>query len=249
MGTRNLTCVVKGGQFVVAQYGQWDGYPEGLGANILAFLRTEGNVTELIRGLEFVRFADMEGADKDWVDLYNANCPNTIFEEDENGNATLKRLEDRRTEQQINWYKDFMSRDVGGEILMAIASLDAETAQNKYGFSGKVPLVDSRQFAADSLFCEWAYVVDLDEGRFEVFTGFNKTRPLESLDRFFFLQQPDGGKVDDHYPVYLAASFDLQELPDEESFIKTVTECVGILFPDEDEETSEQSPALLAGEE
>jgi len=28
MGTRNLTCVMKDGQYKVAQYGQWDGYPE-----------------------------------------------------------------------------------------------------------------------------------------------------------------------------------------------------------------------------
>lgn len=33
MGTRNLTCVVLDGEFKVAQYGQWDGYPEGSGYN------------------------------------------------------------------------------------------------------------------------------------------------------------------------------------------------------------------------
>ena len=27
MGTRNLTCVFKDGEYKVAQYGQWDGYP------------------------------------------------------------------------------------------------------------------------------------------------------------------------------------------------------------------------------
>ena len=29
MGTRHITAVVSEGQFVVAQYGQWDGYPTG----------------------------------------------------------------------------------------------------------------------------------------------------------------------------------------------------------------------------
>lgn len=38
MGTRNLTCVIKDGDFKVAQYGQWDGYPSGSGVNILAWL-------------------------------------------------------------------------------------------------------------------------------------------------------------------------------------------------------------------
>ena len=31
MGTRNLTAVYLDGQYKVAQYGQWDGYPEGQG--------------------------------------------------------------------------------------------------------------------------------------------------------------------------------------------------------------------------
>ena len=39
MGTRFLTAVFADGQYRVAQYGQWDGYPEGAGVNILHFLR------------------------------------------------------------------------------------------------------------------------------------------------------------------------------------------------------------------
>ena len=38
MGTRNLVCVVKGGEYKVAQYGQWDGYPTGQGETIVEFL-------------------------------------------------------------------------------------------------------------------------------------------------------------------------------------------------------------------
>ena len=38
MGTRNLTCVIKDGEFKVAQYGQWDGYPSGNGIEILEWL-------------------------------------------------------------------------------------------------------------------------------------------------------------------------------------------------------------------
>ena len=36
MGTRNLTKVInEQGEVVVAQYGQWDGYPSGQGVNAL----------------------------------------------------------------------------------------------------------------------------------------------------------------------------------------------------------------------
>jgi len=38
MGTRNLTMVISDGKTKIAQYGQWDGYPSGQGADILAFL-------------------------------------------------------------------------------------------------------------------------------------------------------------------------------------------------------------------
>ena len=39
MGTRNLTAVMIDGEYKVAQYGQWDGYPSGQGLTCLHFLR------------------------------------------------------------------------------------------------------------------------------------------------------------------------------------------------------------------
>lgn len=39
MGTRNLTIVVSGGTHKIAQYGQWDGYPDGQGVTALEFCR------------------------------------------------------------------------------------------------------------------------------------------------------------------------------------------------------------------
>ena len=41
MGTRNLTCVVYKCEYKIAQYGQWDGYPEGQGITCLKFLREQ----------------------------------------------------------------------------------------------------------------------------------------------------------------------------------------------------------------
>ena len=39
MGTRHMVGVVLDGDFKIAQYGQWDGYPEGQGKTVLDFLR------------------------------------------------------------------------------------------------------------------------------------------------------------------------------------------------------------------
>ena len=42
MGTRNLTMVInQEGETKVAQYGQWDGYPSGVGASVLSFLKNK----------------------------------------------------------------------------------------------------------------------------------------------------------------------------------------------------------------
>ena len=35
-------------------------------------------------------------------------------------------------------------------------------------------MIDSHAFLADSLFCEWAYVINLDNSQFEVYRGFNQ---------------------------------------------------------------------------
>jgi hypothetical protein len=58
MGTRNLTKVInKAGEVVVAQYGQWDGYPSGQG---LTALYHAHNAKKIEKGLSRVRFATDE---------------------------------------------------------------------------------------------------------------------------------------------------------------------------------------------
>ena len=58
MGTRNLTIVFDAGEYRVAQYGQWDGYPEGAGIKILRFLRDE--MDEFLFRIRLSRFNFIE---------------------------------------------------------------------------------------------------------------------------------------------------------------------------------------------
>ena len=59
MGTRHLTKVIdKTGKVVVAQYGQWDGYPSGQGWNILSFIQGHRVLDTLEQALGKCFFVD-----------------------------------------------------------------------------------------------------------------------------------------------------------------------------------------------
>ena len=180
MGTRNLTAVYCDGDYKIAQYGQWDGYPSGQGVTILDFLN-KIDINVFKQKLSNVSFAD---------ESYLELC-----------DKKLKILN-----KEVGELYPELSRDTGAEILDIVYSSD-----------DMVVLKNSIDFAGDSLFCEWVYVVDLDKMTFEVYQGFNKDK-LTGYDRFFFLQ--DG--IDDEYsPVKKVATFDIDKLPNKEDFLKT----------------------------
>lgn len=54
MGTRHLICIFYKGKWVVAQYGQWDGYPEGQGFKLFRFLCVAHNIENLKVGLAHI---------------------------------------------------------------------------------------------------------------------------------------------------------------------------------------------------
>lgn len=128
MGTRHLVCVVKNQKFCAAQYGHWEGYPEGAGATIVGFL--------LHTDLE--RF-------KTQVD-------------------------------KIQVVKDDYGSDPGAEILHTIL------------YESNPVCVLNLNFAADGLFCDYAYVVDLDQDQLELYVG-GWRGPLALNERFAFLNE------------------------------------------------------------
>ena len=110
MGTRNLTAVQLNGEYKIAQYGQWDGYPEGQGKTVLSFLLKNGSLEKLKSALGKVRFLDEEGEDKKFLDEYDKNAPKWSNEPDQ------------RTPEQKRWFETYMTRDLGGKILEQIAN-------------------------------------------------------------------------------------------------------------------------------
>ena len=105
-----------------------------------------------------------------------------------------------------------MTRDTGAGILAVIMASDG------------VPLFDQTGFAKDSLFCEWAYCVNLDDRTLEVYTGSN-TSPVPEGQRFSDMEPNAAGVyngTERYYPITLLKTYSFDELP---THHRLVTEC------------------------
>lgn len=188
MGTRNLTAVMLDGKYVIAQYGQFDGHPDRQGKTALGFcgrnLRTKKGREKFKEQLHRIRFIDDD--------------------EVENFCRQVGAKNDWLTSEQsdaLNELVPYLSRDHGAKILNLVLESDNE----------EILLVNNINFAADSLYCEYAYVIDLDKNTFEAYKGFNK-EPLPPEERFANIPclRENNNK---YYPVKLKGSWNLNSLP------------------------------------
>jgi len=163
MGTRNLTMVIKDKETKVAQYGQWDGYPNGQGATILEFL-SNNDLSKFKEKLKLVRFETKKDIDEKTEYLKSIGSTD--------GYVNTKQSD------LFNEKYPFGSRNIGGKILELINKVDKE-----------IVLRDASDFAKDGLMNEWTYVVDLDKNTFEVYEGFGKDAMNE--DERFYSEKPD----------------------------------------------------------
>lgn len=189
MGTRHLTMVVVDDVYRVAQYGQWDGYPEGQGNTVVDFLRKEMDKDRFIAALRECRFlTEKEYKDK-WTEC--GADPDDDFVNMEVANRFKGKYPQ-------------LSRDTGGGILALI--------QN-----GARELKNSLDFAGNSLFCEWAYLLDMDNEVLEVYRGFN-TEPVSEGERFANAERAkyNSSKNEDKYhPIRLWVKIPFAELTED----------------------------------
>ena len=77
------------------------------------------------------------------------------------------------TQKQMSKCKEFADLSVGkGKITDWYCLL--RNAQGNLNAHKKTPyMIDGSSFLADSLFCEWAYIINLDTMKLEVYKGFN----------------------------------------------------------------------------
>lgn len=202
MGTRHLTMVQLGGEYKIAQYGQWDGYPSGQGRTVLDFLR-KANLEKFAKRVAQTQWLTEEELKAGWVEC-GADPSSTWV-----NMAVSKKHSETYPER---------SRDTGAEILNLV-----------YKSKEPMKLKNDISFASDSLFCEWAYVIDLDKKKLEVYKGFNES-PLSRTegDRFAAMPLEPKSSGTQYYPIRKKAEFDLENLPTLKDFLK--------LTEDEEEE-------------
>jgi hypothetical protein len=155
--------VIHNEQTKVAQYGQWDGYPDGQGKTALSFL------LHMERGKFIEQLGKAKWANEDEVNTYLLS----IGAKDGWLNGDQSKLYHAKY--------PFFSRDHGAAILAKIYMWE----------DSEILLEDTSAFAGNSLMCEWAYVIDLDKNTFEIYEGFNKS-PLNQNERFFNSPIKDG---------------------------------------------------------
>lgn len=199
MGTRHLTIIKDAGK-IHAQYGQWDGYPSGQGVDILRFLREE--IKEQVFRRNFKK-AQM---------LSDAEVRGLLDPISDGGTDPLPGFMSMKTADMRKEAYPQLDRDMGSGVLAHIQS------GNDLRYSSAI------EFAADSLFCEYAYMVDFDTRSLRVFKGFN-VEPLEKGQ--FFADMKLRGPLSDgtqYHPIKEVKRYSLDDLPSEESFLKDLKE-------------------------
>lgn len=119
------------------------------------------------------------------------------------------------TKQELEQIYKTSDEDLDEEIIHVLSRGTGPRILEYIFEHGGVTLQDESAFAAESLFCEWAYVIDYDHDTFEVYKGFNK-KPLTQNDRFYTLLEKSRNG---YYPVVKIAQWSLDDLPTEKEFV------------------------------
>lgn len=206
MSTRGVTGYVANGKWYV-MYNHSDSYPRWLGMRVLEFCKTVKDwdlVKERVAQVQLV-----EGEDE-----VNQEVRELYYQYYSNPNIIVGSL-NAQDKSANTWYW-FLRNLQGAEILREIASGNVKH------------MIDNHLFMRDSLFCEWGYIVDLDEMVLRVYKGINKkfdantALPPDIANSYFkngkgSVKNLDGSVIswdDNYYPVKELYAYSLYNLPE-----------------------------------
>ena len=174
MGTRHLIVVIdRKGTLEVAQYGQWDGYPSGQGIDVLKFAKNKSLLNELEKKFDIIKFYNDTHEIDRWIKQYGirAEIESSMHISDQ------ARVVGGRTDSDVYWWNTTQTRDLGADSLTALINLDTKRLPQEH--NGYIYLFNDIEFLKDSLFCEWAYIIDLHTNKLLVLEGFNEDKSKE----------------------------------------------------------------------
>jgi hypothetical protein len=156
MGTRNLTKVIDADGIIrVAQYGQWDGYPEYTGTRILDFIKEHNMLEKIEKSLVKARLITEEEHDE-ILKPYTKEDGWMTFEQGADFSTMFPSL----------------TRDTGCDILKVLVYSN-----------GPIPIVDSTEFENDDLFCEGVYTLNYQTREYvSTFGGVTVSLSFDGLD-------------------------------------------------------------------
>lgn len=169
------------------QYVHFDAYPDGLGADIAKWIKTINSDTRFRLVVE--KFKELIAVDED--------VPAT-----EDQKLALLRYYDPKvsTGSTDDWYA--LLRNTQGDP-------DAMLTAGFY--------IEGMDFARNSLFCEWAYVVDLDRKVLEVYKGFQKSPPTRG-------RWAGEGARGGYCPVELIKEYSFEEIQSSDGLMQKLEE-------------------------
>jgi hypothetical protein len=107
-------------------------------------------------------------------------------------------------------YQDSLNSSVGGGIKLTWYNYLRGGQGNLSFYKDKkhIHMIDSHEFIKDSLFCEYAYIINLDTELLEFYTGFNKNK--DAKGRYAKLHSHD--RDSDYLGVALACEMPLAKI-------------------------------------
>lgn len=192
MGTRGLYGIRKNG-IDKATYNHFDSYPEGLGKDIVKFC-ANNSIDRLERFFNSIEIVD------------------------ENSKPTIEQINDCLTAGYTDLSVSTKNVDDWYCLLRNLQGNFDEYQKCIYS-NRKVYMTDGIGFIKDSLFCEYAYIINLDDNVLEFYVGFQK-EPQEG-NRYGATNFYSG-----YYPCKLVATFPLDDLNDVDSVVRAMIDAV-----------------------
>ena len=183
MGTRGIYGFYKDGEDKLS-YNHMDSYPSVLGRDVVRFVE-ETSIEEMNEIFDRIQM---------------------VLENEEPSEIQIKRLEEYAKTETRHGIKIGEGTEKNWYNLLRSAQGDLFAFKDGLSF-----MIDSRNFIKESLFCEWGWIINLDDEVLEVYRGFNyePTYHRYSLDEPY---DPDYSD-DKYYACERLIKFPLEDIP------------------------------------